>query len=193
MDWQWVIEIGWRLLTKADIKRFEQMCEVRFLGPSNYGIFEDWPAINRSRDGYFRIKDRLPLDGKIQEMEDKENHYDEEPYKARVHAFFLAYHKICAYCWWLSFYPMDLEHYRKFEVSLEWAMFYAHLLISFVLMDKKSLALVSASGKYEQSTGSPTIGLMGELVKNAKLGRRVAAEGFKGPAFDPFPQGWNAE
>jgi hypothetical protein len=27
-----------------------------------------------------------------------------------------------------------------------------------------------------------TIGIMGELVKNAKLGRKVAAEGFDGPA-----------
>jgi hypothetical protein len=38
-----------------------------------------------------------------------------------------------------------------------------------------------------------TIGLMGELVENAELGRKVAAEGFKGPAFDPFPQEHNAE
>ncbi len=37
------------------------------------------------------------------------------------------------------------------------------------------------------------IGLMGELVKNAKLGRKVAAEGFEGPALDPFPQGQTAE
>ncbi len=33
------------------------------------------------------------------------------------------------------------------------------------------------------------IGPMGELVKNAELGREVAAEGFNGPALDPFPQG----
>jgi hypothetical protein len=51
MDWQMVIEIGWRLLTRADIERFEQMCEDGLLGPSNYGIFEDWLSINRSRDG----------------------------------------------------------------------------------------------------------------------------------------------
>ncbi len=37
-----------------------------------------------------------------------------------------------------------------------------------------------------------TIGLMGELVKNAELRREVAAEGFEGPALDPFPQGRNA-
>jgi hypothetical protein len=34
---------------------------------------------------------------------------------------------------------------------------------------------------------------MGELVKNNELGCKVAAEGFKGPAFDPFTKGWNAE
>jgi hypothetical protein len=40
-----------------------------------------------------------------------------------------------AYCWWLLFRPTDLEHYRKFEVSLEWVKFFACLLVSFVLMD----------------------------------------------------------
>ncbi len=137
MNWQRVIEIGWCLLTKADMERFEQMCEDGLLGPSNYGIFEDWSAINRSRDGYLCIKDGLVLEGEIQEMEDKENHYDEEPYKAHVHAFFLAYHEMRAYCRWLSFHLTDLERYRKFKVSLERVMFYAHLLIYFVLMDKK--------------------------------------------------------
>jgi hypothetical protein len=29
-------------------------------------------------------------------MEKEENHYDEEPHKARVHAFFLAYHQMRA-------------------------------------------------------------------------------------------------
>ncbi len=38
-----------------------------------------------------------------------------------------------------------------------------------------------------------TISLMGELVKNAELGHKVAAEGFAGPALDPFPQGRNAK
>jgi hypothetical protein len=82
--------------------------------------------------------DGLVLEGEIQEMEDKENHYDKEPYKARVHAFYLEYHEIHAYRWWLLFHPTDLERYHEFKVSLEWVMFYAHLLISFVLMDKKN-------------------------------------------------------
>ncbi len=34
-----------------------------------------------------------------------------------------------------------------------------------------------------------TIGLMGELVKNNKMGHEVAAEGFKGPALDPSARG----
>jgi hypothetical protein len=72
MDWQWVVEIGWRLLTRQDIKRFGQMCEDGLLGPRDYGIFEDWLAINRSRDGYLRIKDRVVLEGSVQEMEDEE-------------------------------------------------------------------------------------------------------------------------
>jgi hypothetical protein len=38
-----------------------------------------------------------------------------------------------------------------------------------------------------------TIGLMGELVKNNKMGRKVAAEGFKGPTLDPSAKGGNAE
>jgi hypothetical protein len=138
MDWQMVIETSQRLLPRADMERFEQMCDDGLLGPSNYRIFEDWLAIDRSRDGYLRIKDGVVTEGEIQEMEDKENHYDKEPDKARVHAFFLAYHEMRAYHWWLSFRPMDLERYCKFEVSLERVMFYDHLLISFILMDKKN-------------------------------------------------------
>ncbi len=38
-----------------------------------------------------------------------------------------------------------------------------------------------------------TVGLMGELVKNNELGRKVAAEGFKGPTLDPSSKGWDAE
>jgi hypothetical protein len=120
------------------MERFEQMCEDRLLGPSNYGIFDNWLAINRSIDGYPHIKDGLVLEGEIQEMKDEENHYDKEPYKAHVHAFFLTYHQVRTYCRWLLFCLTDLEHYHEFKVSLERVMFYAHLLISFVLMDKKN-------------------------------------------------------
>ncbi len=38
-----------------------------------------------------------------------------------------------------------------------------------------------------------TVSLMGELVKNNGLGRKVAAEGFKGPALDPSTEGQDAE
>ncbi len=34
-----------------------------------------------------------------------------------------------------------------------------------------------------------TVGLMGELVKNIKMGREVAAEGLEGPALDPSARG----
>ncbi len=68
-------------------------------------------------------------------MDDEENFY-KGPYKARVCGFFLAYHQVLAYCWWLLFRPMDLEHYCEFEVSLERVMFIACLLISFDLMDR---------------------------------------------------------
>jgi hypothetical protein len=51
MDWQRVVEIGWHLLTRQDMEVFKHMCEDGLFGPSDYGIFEDWLAINRSRDG----------------------------------------------------------------------------------------------------------------------------------------------
>jgi hypothetical protein len=38
-----------------------------------------------------------------------------------------------------------------------------------------------------------TMGLSRELVKNAELGCEVAAEGFNGPALDPFTQGRTAK
>ncbi len=69
-------------------------------------------------------------------MEDEENFYDEGPYQARVCGFFLEYHQVLAYHWWLLFCLTDLERYCKFEVSFEQVMFIARLLISFDLMDK---------------------------------------------------------
>ncbi len=105
-------------------------------GAGDYGLFKDWASIDRLRDGYIRIRDGLVLEGEVQEMDNKENFYDKGPYKARVCVFFLAYHQVLAYRWWLSFRPMDLERYCKFEVSLEQVMFIACLLISFDLMDK---------------------------------------------------------
>ncbi len=139
---------------KAGHGRFQEMCEDGLLGPGDYGIFEDWLAINRLRDGYVCIRDGLVLEGEVQEMDDKENFYNKEPYKARVCAFFLAYHQVIAYCRWLLFHPTDLEHYCRFKVSLERVMFIPCLLISSVLMER-NLALVRASGKCERGSGPP--------------------------------------
>jgi hypothetical protein len=130
------------------------MCNDGLLEPGDYGIFEDWSAIDRPRDGYVCIRDRLVLEGELQEMDDEGNFYNKELYKARVHAFFLAYHQVLTYCWWLLFCPTDLESYREFEVSLERVMFIVNSLISSILMER-NLALVRALGKHEQGSGPP--------------------------------------
>ncbi len=116
--------------------RFQEMCEDGLLGPGDYAIFEDWSDINRSKDGYIRIRDGLILEGEIKEMNNKEIFYDKGLYQARVCGFFLAYHQVLAYHWWLSFCLTDLEHYHEFEVSLVQVMYLACLLISFVLMER---------------------------------------------------------
>jgi hypothetical protein len=136
VDWQRVIEISYCLLTKQDMGRFKEMCEDGLWGPEDYGIFEDWSGINKSRDGYICIRDGLVLEGEIQEMNNEENFYDEGPYQARVSGFFLAYHQVVAYRWWLSFRPTEIEHYHEFEVSLVRVMYIACLLISFVLTER---------------------------------------------------------
>ncbi len=92
MKWQRVIEISLCLLLRADMRRFGQMCKDGFWGLRDYRIFEDWTSIDRLRERYLRIRDGLVSEGEIQEIEDKENHYDNGLYKAHVHAFFLAYH-----------------------------------------------------------------------------------------------------
>jgi hypothetical protein len=125
LGWQWVIEIGNCLFTRKDMERFQEMCKDRLLGLGDYGIFEDWSAIVRSKNGYIRIRDGLVLEGEVQEMNNEENFYDEGPYKARVRGFFLVYHQVLAYHRWLSFRLADLEHYREFEVSLVQVMFIA--------------------------------------------------------------------
>ncbi len=85
------------------------MCNEGLLGPGDHGIFEDWLAIDRSRDGYIRIRDELVLEREVKEMEDEENFYNKGPYQARVCGFFLAYHQVVASHRWLLFHPMDLE------------------------------------------------------------------------------------
>jgi hypothetical protein len=161
LDWQRVVEIGWRLLTRQDMERFQEMCKDGLLGPGDYGIFKDWSAIDRSRDGYVCIRDGLVLEGEVQEMDNKENFYNKEPYKARVCAFFLTYHQVLAYRCWLLFRLMDLERYHEFEVSLERVMFIPCLLISSVLIER-NLALVRAS--IRSSTMSLTTLILCQIV-----------------------------
>ncbi len=136
LDWQWVVKIGWCLLTKQDMGRFEEMCKEGLLGPGDYGLFEDWLAIDGLREAYNHIRDGLVLEGEFQEMNDEEIFYDNGPYQACVHGFFLAYHQVVAYCWCLLFCPTELEHCCEFEVSLVRAMFLARLFIFFVLMER---------------------------------------------------------
>jgi hypothetical protein len=62
LDWQRVVEIGWRLLTRQDMERFQEMCNDGLLGQGDYGFFEDCLAINRSKDGYVCIRDGLVLE-----------------------------------------------------------------------------------------------------------------------------------
>ncbi len=72
------------------MERFEEMCKDGLLGAGDYGIFEDWLYIDRSQDGYIRIRDGLVSEGDIQKMNNKENFYNKRPYQARVCRFFLA-------------------------------------------------------------------------------------------------------
>ncbi len=113
------------------------MCKDEFLGPGDYGLFEDWSDINRLRDGYIRIKDGLVLVGEIQEMNNEENFYDNGPYQPCVCGFFLAYHQVVTYHWWFLFRQTDLEHYCKFEVSLEQVMFIVLLLVFFLSNERR--------------------------------------------------------
>ncbi len=116
--------------------KFQEMCKDGLFGPGDYGIFEDWLAIDWSRDGYIHIRDGLVLEGEIQDMNNEENFYVEGPYQARVCGFFLAYHQVLAYHQWLLFRLTDLECYCKFKVSLMRVMYITCSLISFVLMER---------------------------------------------------------
>ncbi len=118
-DWQDVIVRSWRLLTKQDMRKFKNLWEDSLLGPGDYGIFEDWSAINKSQEKYIRIKDRLILEGEVQDMKDEDFFYNEGPYEERIRVFFLAYHQVVAYHRWLSFCLADLERFCEIEVSFE--------------------------------------------------------------------------
>ncbi len=66
------------------MERFEEMCEDGLLGPGDYGLFEDWSAIDGLREAYIRIRDGLVLEREIHEMKDEENFYDDGPYTRPV-------------------------------------------------------------------------------------------------------------
>jgi hypothetical protein len=108
---------GLHLLTKRDMHRFKKLCEDGHLIPEDYRIYEDWSSINKLRERYIRIKDGLLSEGEVQGMNGKENFYNKDPYKERVHGFFLAYHQVVAYHCWLLLCPADLERFCEFEVS----------------------------------------------------------------------------
>ncbi len=78
---------GSRLLTKQDMLRFKKLCEDGHLIPEDYRIYEDWSSIDKSWERYIQIKDGLLSEGEVQDMNNEENFYDEEPYKERVHSF----------------------------------------------------------------------------------------------------------
>jgi hypothetical protein len=48
IDWQRGVEIGYRLFTRQDMVRFQEMYKDGLIGPGDYGIFEDWSDIDRS-------------------------------------------------------------------------------------------------------------------------------------------------
>jgi hypothetical protein len=118
-DWQDHIVRGWRLLTKRDMRKFKNLCEDGFLGPGDYGIFEDWSDIDKLQERYICIKNGLISEDEVQEMNNEEFFYDEGPYEERVCGFFLAYHQVVAYHRWLSSRLADLEQFCEFEVSFE--------------------------------------------------------------------------
>ncbi len=109
---------GWRLLTKQDMRKFKNLCKDGLLGPGDYGIVEDWSAINKLQEKHIRIKDGLILEGEVQEMNDKDFFYDKGPYEECVRGFFLAYHQVVAYHHWLSSRLAVLERFCEFEVCL---------------------------------------------------------------------------
>jgi hypothetical protein len=155
VDWQQVVEIGPCLLMREDMGRFEEMCEDGLLGAGDYGIFEDWSHIKESWEGYIHIRDGLVSKGEIQETNDKQNFHDNGPYEGRVRGFFLVYHQVFTYKWWLSFCPTELERYHKFEVSLMQVMYLACSYIFFILTERIFFTLVCASGEREQGSGPP--------------------------------------
>ncbi len=99
-------------------------------------MVKDWLAIGRLRGGYIRIRDGLVLEVEIWEMNNEENFYYKGLYQARVCGFFLAYHQVVTYHWWLLFCPMELERYLEFKVSLVRVMYLACSFIFLVLMER---------------------------------------------------------
>jgi hypothetical protein len=77
--------------------------------------------------------------------------------------------------------------------SLVRVMYLTCLFIFFVLMER-NFSIGTHQASVNKAPSLPlTIGLMGELVKNKEVGRKVAAEEFEGPALDPSAEEGNAK
>ena len=71
---------------------------------------------------------------------------------------------------------------------------YCSLIGSFLSNGQKFKLWYAHQASVNKAPGLPlTVGPMGELIKNKKVGCLMAAEGFKGPALDPSTEGQDAK
>jgi hypothetical protein len=122
-SWRRVIEAASNLLTRADVRRFERVCEMGHneVGQNEYQLVEVYnesfattPTYYVIRRGVLSVSDEHRDDGM----------YEDNPYMpyegveryVSGRDFFLAYHQWHGYMEWLRQRPRDMQRYREFEV-----------------------------------------------------------------------------
>ncbi len=97
-NWQSVIEGGRKLLSKADLRQFKALCNDDYsLCRGEYHLYKEWEEVIIVKPKYISIMSGLITEEEEQEMNDKENHFDNGLDDNCNQAFFLAHHQLLVY------------------------------------------------------------------------------------------------
>jgi hypothetical protein len=110
--WDGVREIGLSLLL---LDNLECYC---IIFPDEGDLQDKREKVVTHGGKYVNLLVGLLTDDNIRVERDKENHYNEEPWNRVTMNYHLAYHQVKLHLCWMVARPGEVEHYRRFQVSV---------------------------------------------------------------------------
>jgi hypothetical protein len=118
LNWQSIITDGHKLLSKAGLLQFKELCDNNyFLCEGEYDLYKEWAQVIEAKPRYMNIMSGIITDKDEQAWNNDKNHFDNYSDNNRMQAFFLGHYQMLAYYQWLSFCPEGAALFCNFEVS----------------------------------------------------------------------------